>query len=587
MLALPGRTAPGGRHNQAVSIRPGNAADQRALRLTIRGGVPSWTYDGRVRTSASDRLGAWWGLAFAILAVGLFSAAATLLGRSGPFAAPLLLLMAVLITAVRHGRGAAVLAALVGFGALNFLFVDPRYTFTVAEPEGWIVLGAFLATALIAGQLAGDAVRRAREAEARQRETQTLYDLVQLSSRPDLGAAWSQIAERLSSELGARGVKIYLDGPMREEAEAGVVGDEEGRAFLGNIDIVSHPSQVLTRSDGESDGRRPADSSRWLMVRPPTSIGHQAALVLRRAELRVAAGHIGWLLVAVETGAPAFDRGQNRLLVATTTQLALAVERATARRAALEAEILRRTDLLRTSLLDAVSHELRTPLASIIAAAGSLRDTEVTWTDVEREAFARAIEAEARRLDRIVGNLLDMNRLQSGSLVPAREYYDPGEVVREAVGRLARSPGGDRLRLDVPAELPAVLLDPVEIEQVIANLVENAARYSPDGTVIDIVVRAETGRVRIEVADRGPGISQAAMPRIFDAFYRGADAQSGNGLGLGLALSRGLVEAHGGRLWAENRPGGGARFVFTLPGPDGDSGGKTGVSIGADSERGR
>lgn len=523
-----------------------------------------------MKTSVPDRLDAWWGPAFAFLAVGLFSAAAALLGQYGHFAAPLLLLMAVLVTAVRHGRGPAILAALVGFGALNFLFIDPRYTFTVAEPDGWIVLGSFLATALIAGQLAGDAVRRAREAEDRRRETQTLYELVQLSSRPDLAAAWPLIAERLCSELGARGVKIDLDVPLRAEAEAAIAGDDEARAFLAMVDLSSHPSEVMTRTEGESDGRRRAESSPWLVVRPPTSAGHRGGLHLRRAEMRGAAGRVGWLLVAVEPNAPPFDPIQNRLLVATTAQLALAVERARARRAAVEAEILRRTDLLRASLLDAVSHELRTPLASIIAAAGSLRDTEVTWTDEEREAFARAIEGEARRLDRIVGNLLDMNRLQSGSLVPSREYYDPGEVVREAVGRLSGALGANRLRLDVPAELPAVLLDPVEIEQVVANLVENAARYSPERTTIDIVARAEPDRVRIEVADRGPGISQAAMSRIFEPFYRGAEAHGGKGLGLGLALSRGLIEAHGGRLWAENRPGGGARFVFTLPSNEGD-----------------
>lgn len=247
-------------------------------------------------------------------------------------------------------------------------------------------------------------------------------------------------------------------------------------------------------------------------------------------------------------------------------QLGLAIERARLRQEATDAEILRRTDELRRALLNAVSHDLRTPLASIVASAGSLEQDDVDWTDEERRDFAHAIVEEGQRLNRIVGNLLDLSRIEGGTLRPEKGWYDLSSLVDEVLGRLRPLTAAHRIKADVPQDLPAVLLDYVEIDQVLSNLLENAAKYAPADTEITLTLQRTNGEVRVSVEDHGPGIPQASLPHLFDPFYRVADGTPRPaGLGLGLAVAKGLVEAHGGRVWAENRAGGGARFVFTLP----------------------
>jgi two-component system sensor histidine kinase KdpD len=248
-------------------------------------------------------------------------------------------------------------------------------------------------------------------------------------------------------------------------------------------------------------------------------------------------------------------------------QLGLAMQRLRLRREATEAEILRRTDELRTALLNAVSHDLRTPLSSIIASAGSLLQQDVQWTEAERREFTRAIVEEADRLNRLVGNLLDLSRIEAGSIRPEKGWYDLGALVDEVAGRLRRISAAHSLVLDVPEHLPPVHFDYVEIDQVISNLIENAVKYTPDGSTIRVSVRAAGDQVEIEVTDSGPGIAEDSLGEIFLPFYRATSGQAARpqGSGLGLAVARGLVEAHGGRIWVENRREGGARFVFTLP----------------------
>ena len=233
---------------------------------------------------------------------------------------------------------------------------------------------------------------------------------------------------------------------------------------------------------------------------------------------------------------------------------------------AMEAEVLRRTDELRRALLNAVSHDLLTPLSSILANAGSLLREDVHWRDEDRHDFAEAIEREAARLSRVVRNLLDLSRIEAGAIQPERALHDVGSLVNEVVGRLGLVTRRRRVVLDVPDAVPPLSFDYVQIDQVLSNLVENAAKYGAEGTEIGVSARLCVEGVEIEVADRGPGISPEALPHLFDAFYRApAAVQMTRGSGLGLAVAKGLVEAHGGRIRAENREGGGARFSFTLP----------------------
>jgi len=261
-----------------------------------------------------------------------------------------------------------------------------------------------------------------------------------------------------------------------------------------------------------------------------------------------------------------FDASDDRLVSAAASQIGQAHERARLREEATEAEILRRTDELRADLLNAVSHDLRTPLATIMASAGSLRQQDVAWTDQERQDFAQAIEEEAAHLNHLVGNLLDLSRIEGGSLRPHKSWQELETVVEDTVDRLKSVTRQHHLRIDIGQELPPMWFDPVEVGEVVYNLVENAAKYAPPDTEIGVIVRREPAEASVAVEDRGPGIPPAAISHVFDPFYRVMDTRKGgHGLGLGLAIVKGLVEAHGGRVWVENRTDGGARFTFTLP----------------------
>jgi len=222
------------------------------------------------------------------------------------------------------------------------------------------------------------------------------------------------------------------------------------------------------------------------------------------------------------------------------------------------------TESMRSALLSSVSHDLRTPLASITGTASSLLEGDATFDLSTRRILLETLYEEAERLNRLVRNLLDMTRLQSGALRVSKEWHPLEEVIGAALGRMERPLRGRPVVTRVPADLPLVPIDDVLIEQVLINLLENAVKYTPAGSEIELVARLSNGGVMVGVADRGTGIPPEDEARLFEKFYRGRSSVS-HGAGLGLAICRGIVEAHGGRIWAENRSGGGAIFQFTLP----------------------
>jgi two-component system sensor histidine kinase KdpD len=241
------------------------------------------------------------------------------------------------------------------------------------------------------------------------------------------------------------------------------------------------------------------------------------------------------------------------------------IERARLRSESLQIELLQRTDALRAALLSSVSHDLRTPLSSIKAAASSLLQEDVQWDEEARQSFALAIEHEADRLNRLVGNLLDMSRIEGGALKPEKEWYPVDELIHDVLGHMQPLLRDRTVVKDLPEDLPPVELDYLQIDQVLTNLLENAVRYTPPESPIEVSAHVEGEEMVISVADRGPGIPAVDLERIFDKFYRVLGTQRTTGSGLGLAVCKGLVEAHGGCIWAENREGGGAVFRFTLP----------------------
>jgi two-component system sensor histidine kinase KdpD len=497
---------------------------------------------------AARRLPTWSRYALALAGVAVVTALIAALGRFHLANATMLHLVVVLIAAVALGRGPAVAAAIGAFLSSNFFLVEPRFSLTVANPEEWITLVLLLLAAIVTGQVAAGQERRAEEAEDHAREARLLYEVAQLMAEPHLARALEAVAERIRSELAVIAVRIDVTG----EGGLLLASAEAGRgAALGEPDPGSG-SEVLN------------EQGHWVRVRPPHGM-RQAKSPHRvlRVPVRGPHGPAGEMVLAAardsRLGASAV-----RLLEALSAQLWSAVERARLRDEANAAEVLRRADQLKSALLDAVSHDLRTPLASILASSGSLRQADVEWSDEERRGFAEAIEQEAGRLDRIVGNLLDLSRLESGTLEPDRGWYEPTAMIHEVAARLRPLIGPHRLTLELPDELPPVHVDYSELDQVLTNLIENAAKYSPPDAEICVSADVRDGMLQVTVSDEGPGISPEALPRLFEPFFRARGAPRG-GSGLGLAVARGLVEAHGGRIWAENRSRGGASFRLEIP----------------------
>jgi two-component system sensor histidine kinase KdpD len=484
----------------------------------------------------------------------------------------LLYLLAVLTLASTVGRGPAVLAAFLAFLAANFFFVEPRYTLAIHDPGQWIALIVFLMVAVVAGQLT--AALRTRAAEARRREafsvalfsslnlalegrateaqrrehiTATLYELSRaLVAGQEPDALLLAIAERIVALLPVRACAVLLPDAQ------GVLQVRVARLASG---------AELAPMD-----RNEAAIHAWLATRPQATAGTARYGRQLLVPLRAGERLIGLLRVEGDDTGAGLDDDERRLLETFAAQAALALEQARLGREALRAEILTRADALKDTLLTSVSHDLRTPLAAIRAAAGSLLQEDIAWDAEARHEFAAAIDDEAARLNRLVGNLLDMSRIDAGVLVARKELYPLDALLRAAVAR-HQAASGAPIALELAPDLPPVPLDPVQIDQVLDNLLDNARKYAPPDMPIAVAaLRDERGEaIRIRVADRGPGIPPAERERIFEKFGRLDRDTTSTGSGLGLAIARGLVAAHGGRLWVEDNPGGGTQFVFSLP----------------------
>jgi two-component system sensor histidine kinase KdpD len=276
------------------------------------------------------------------------------------------------------------------------------------------------------------------------------------------------------------------------------------------------------------------------------------------------------LQLVTETGEARWTSEESRLIQATAEQVGRAIERDRLRREATEAEVLRKTEDVRQAVLAAVSHDLRTPLASIRASAESLAQRDVAWSPDERRSFLGVILQEATHLTRLVENLLGLGRIEAGRLLPDRSWYPVDQLIEDVVARVEPLLVRHSVAVDVPDLLPPAPIDYVQIGEVLQNLIENAVKYTPPGATISIAARNEGEHVLVSVADDGPGIPPQALPHVFEKFFRvrGGDRSRTRGSGLGLALARGFVEAHGGTIGVQSPPPGaahGTRFWFTLP----------------------
>jgi two-component system sensor histidine kinase KdpD len=498
----------------------------------------------------------------------------------------LVYLVAVLALASTRGLYPAVLASVVAFFSFDFFLVQPLYTFSIARPEEWLALFIFLCTAIITGQLAAALRLRAEQAHARERETRILYELLRdTNNEEDLNHQLGVVARTVVDIFAVRGVHDCII--LLPDEEGQLIGRVSARCpqelprltadELTTAAWVMREGQTVEFYDDAHASRKSGGYSPRVVIRS-TSMEQSRRSYLSLLPLRTAQKAVGVLCLVMEEDPRRFsqekrlgseaDRSDpgSAFFWAFIDQATSMIEHARLRQESLQVEVLQRTDVLRAALISSVSHDLRTPLTSIKAAASSLLQEDIQWDDEARHSFTLAIEREADRLNRLVENLLDMSRIEGGALQPEKEWYPIDELLHDVLGRMQPLLQSRQVITDLPADLPPVELDYMMIDQVLTNLIENALRYTPSHSSLEISAITTATELVISVADRGPGIPPGDLERIFDKFYRVlGSAREVGGTGVGLAVCRGLVEAHHGRIWAENRNGGGSIFRFTLP----------------------
>ncbi len=450
-------------------------------------------------------------------------------------------LLAIVVIATRYGRGPSVFASVVSVAAFDFFFVPPHFTFAVADTQYLLTFAVMLVVGLV---ISGLTVRLRLQAEAaRQREQRTaaLYAMSRELAQSGAGEDLVAIAARHIANVFGAAVAVlvpHTDGSLR-------LNRNEGGFVVEANDLAL--------------SRRVFEHGR------PAGLGTDTSVVANAVYLPLL-GHRGPLgVVGVRPRRrDAFTTPEPlRLLETFVNHTALALERARLADEAQDARVRAETERLRSALLTSVSHDLRTPLAAITGATTTILESTHLDQRTQHELL-ESVREEAERLNRLVQNLLEMTRLESGALQLRHDWHPLEEVVGAALGRLTKSLGNRRVTVNIPPDLPLVAIDDVLIEQVFVNLLDNAVKYTPTDSAIQITATTADRNVTVEVADSGPGLPQGAEDRVFEKFYRAAP-DGRRGAGLGLAICRGIVQAHGGRIWARNLPGGGVVFVFTLP----------------------
>jgi len=464
------------------------------------------------------------------------------------------------------GTWPAVISAIAAFLTYDLLFTEPRLTVVVTDAREWLDLVVFLVVAVIVGRLSALGTERAAEATRRARESSSLFAISRvLATEAGIETAAPLVAERLAEDGPFD--RVWILRERRGASAPTFLADTGAGMPLPTSSFVT----TLVRTPGDAPARwvvahEPGghDAAASRTVRP---VGATAPARILRVRMEADGIGVGAVKALLPASAPDPDRVATRLLALAADQLALAIRRDELRGEATEVEIARRADFLKTALLDAVSHDLRTPLASIRAAAGSLVDPEVDVSEPSTRAAAAAIDAEADRLDRLVREVLDVSRIEAGSLRVDVEPLVLADAVTAVVDRLRPLLGERPIRVVVPDELPPVRADAVLLDGLLTNLVENVARHAPAPAALAISATADDGRVRLVVEDGGPGITGAARQRLFAKFQPLPSTHQGSrpGLGLGLAIVRGMTEAMGGTVTAAESPLGGLQIVVDLP----------------------
>lgn len=459
-------------------------------------------------------------------------------------------LLAVLVTAVRLGLWPSLFASVLSSALYNFLFTEPRLSLAIHDPDDFAALVSFFVAALLAGNVGG---RLRQQLDALKLSTRRAHEQAEFSRRL-AGAVENRevvraTAEHLSNTLGLEAVVMQ---PGAESRLIVLSGSNNARPLTD----LAHAAARWTweREDAAGHGTDTLPASTWRFLALATARGRLAVLGVHSAQLghEAAAAELSLLQSVADLAALAFER----------TQLAADLE---------SSRVATETEQLRAALLSSVSHDLRTPLVSVLGAAETLTQDGDRLDAGSRRALAAQIFDEAERLNRFVQNLLDMTRLSYGRLAPRFDACDLADLVAGARRRVERQLGTRELRIDLAADLPLVRADPVLLEQVLVNLLDNALKYAPPATPVRLEARRESADAVISVIDQGVGIPLADRDKVFDMFYRvrQGDARAA-GTGLGLAICRGILAAHGGSIEALSGgngagAGAGTRMRLRLP----------------------
>jgi two-component system sensor histidine kinase KdpD len=426
----------------------------------------------------------------------------------------LLFLLPVLLSARIGGLGPGILSATCAFLCLNYFFIPPFYTLAVFHTQDLLALIVFLVIAVVVSQLLGAAQAGISTAFSREQEATRLYELsTALNGVQDDAAIACTLAEKIHETFATNRVEIALKGHKPGES----------------YNLPENGPDLLEQPD--------------LTIPLMTARGEQGRVRLWRK------------------GTP-LSAQEQRLLSTFANQAALAIERATLAQNENRTKVLEESDRLKSALLSSVSHELHSPLATIKASISSLRSGAVEWDSDARQELVTAIDEETDHLNQLVGNLLDMSRIETGALKPQRGWNSLAEIVNGVLKRMRPALQQHTIELKIPTDLPLLPVDYLQMEQVFTNLLSNSAKYAPPGTMIKMSAQRQGEEMAlVQVSNQGPSVDDEHLERIFDKFYRVTAADRVTGTGLGLSICKGIIEAHGGRIWAENKPG---AFVFNF-----------------------
>jgi two-component system sensor histidine kinase KdpD len=467
-----------------------------------------------------------------------------------PYFAPanlvMIYLLAVVFISTQFGRGPAVLASIISVCIFDFFCIEPFLTFAVSDSQYVLTFFVMLTTALVISNLTATARDQAERAMSKEHQTSLLYSFSrELAAGPDLNALAEIGRKHINQLVGAKTEVLMF------EPNSGIGGK------LGANTITPESMNLIAKAlEDKSNGR--------------TIIAHSTKVI----PFRQSSGRKELLgAVVFEEGLSQCDQERLATLESFVNQLGLACERARLSEENEQARVQVKSEKLRSSLLSSISHDLRTPLATITGAASGIMESGADVNLSECKALATEIFDESRRLNRLVGNLLDMTRVESGALEIHKEPQPVDEIIGSVIAYFSDQLTVRNVETDIPEEPPMVLGDAVLIQQLLINLMENIFKYTPaDSPILFRAVcpgadKQVNGQdfVTIEVSDRGPGIPEDLKKQVFQKFVRAKSTSSTSGAGLGLAICQGIVEAHGGKIGVKDREGGGATFWFTLP----------------------